>query len=56
MAAAFGVPELVFFGPSDETIWRPWRTEAEVLKADPIHEIDVDSAMLALQRLHVSAA
>jgi heptosyltransferase-3 len=55
MAAAFGLPELVFFGPSDEAIWRPWRTEAEVLKADPIHEIDVDSAMLALQRLHVSS-
>ncbi len=53
LAAAFGVPEMIFFGPSDEEIWRPWRTEAEVLKADPIHEIDTQAAVLALQRLHI---
>ncbi len=54
MAASFGVPELIFFGPSDHEIWSPWRTEAEVLKSDPITDIDVNQAILALQRLNVA--
>jgi len=49
VAAAFGVPELVLFGPSDEEIWSPWRTVARVLKADPIHGITVDQAIRALR-------
>lgn len=54
LAAAFGVPELIFFGPSDEEIWRPWRTQAEVLKASPIYSIETSAAILALQRLNVN--
>lgn len=34
MAAAFGVPVIVLFGPSDPEIWGPWRTDGEVLKAE----------------------
>ena len=30
MAAAFGVPSVVIFGPSDPAIWGPWRTTGEV--------------------------
>ncbi|HXJ39537.1 MAG TPA: glycosyltransferase family 9 protein [Bryobacteraceae bacterium] len=53
IAASFGIPQVVFFGPSDEEIWSPWQTEAKVLKSDPIHAIDTDSAILALKKLHI---
>jgi heptosyltransferase-3 len=46
IAAAFGKPVIVFFGPSDLNTWRPWKTEhtiynlaattAEVLNGFPI--------------------
>jgi len=52
IAAAFGKPVLVFFGPSDEEIWAPWRTRAEVLKANgPIASITVEQALESLKRL-----
>jgi ADP-heptose:LPS heptosyltransferase len=52
VAAAFGVPEVVFFGPSDAEIWAPWRTPTEVLRADgPIDTITLDRAMGAIQRV-----
>ena len=53
VAAAFGTPQLVFFGPSDEEVWYPWRTESQVLKADPIHAIGVDQAIGAVRKLAV---
>lgn len=31
MAAAFGVPVVVLFGPSDPVIWAPWQVEARPL-------------------------
>lgn len=49
VAAAFGIPQVVFFGPSDEEIWSPWRTVSRVLKADPIHQITVEQAIHALR-------
>jgi ADP-heptose:LPS heptosyltransferase len=51
IAAAFGIPALVLFGPSDSEIWAPWRTQAEVLQANPIGEIDVEAVQRALRRL-----
>ncbi len=51
IAAALGVPVLVFFGPSDSGIWSPWRTRAEILKAVPIESITADQANAALRRL-----
>ncbi|MES1260227.1 MAG: glycosyltransferase family 9 protein [Acidobacteriota bacterium] len=51
MAAAFGTPQLIFFGPSDDEIWHPWRAESQVLKANPIHEITVDQASRAVRSL-----
>ena len=51
VAAAFGLPEVVFFGPSDAEIWAPWRTPAEVLQADgPMRNIAVDRAMAAVEK------
>lgn len=52
MAAAFGVPQLVFFGPSDSEVWAPWRTAAEVLNANgPIGSISTEQAIGAVERL-----
>ena len=33
MAAAFGLPTVVLFGPSNPATWSPWKTEARVLQA-----------------------
>jgi heptosyltransferase-3 len=53
VAAAFGVPEVVFFGPSDAEIWSPWHTTAAVLKADgPIASISVEAAVQAMERVY----
>jgi ADP-heptose:LPS heptosyltransferase len=52
VAAAFGVPEVVFFGPSDAQIWSPWQTTAAVLKADgPITSISIEAAVQAVERV-----
>jgi heptosyltransferase III len=51
VAAAFGVPGVVFFGPSDAEVWAPWRTTAEVVRSDgPIHTITIDQALAAVTR------
>ena len=52
VAAAFGVPQVVFFGPSDSEVWAPWQTPAEVLKAKgAISSISVAQAIQAMERL-----
>jgi len=51
VAAACGVPSLVIFGPSDEAVWAPWRTRAEILKSAAIAEITVEAATAAAGRL-----
>jgi heptosyltransferase-3 len=51
MAAAFGVPSVVIFGPSDPAIWGPWRTTGEVVGMDS----GVTQVINALQRLRVPA-
>lgn len=52
VAAAFGIPQVVFFGPSDSEVWAPWRTSAEVLRADgPIGSISLEQAIGAVERL-----
>jgi heptosyltransferase III len=54
IAAAFGVPQVVFFGPSDSEVWAPWQTQAEVLKATgAINSISMDDATRAIARLHL---
>jgi heptosyltransferase-3 len=51
LAAAFGVPELVLFGPSDAEIWAPWRTAHRVIQRDPIASITVEEALSAVPRM-----
>ena len=51
MAAAFGVPSVIIFGPSDPAIWGPWRTTGEVVAMDS----GVSHVLGALQRLRVPA-
>ena len=54
MAAAFGVPVVVIFGPSDAAVWAPWRTEARVLRnASAITDISVDEVLAACNDLRV---
>ena len=57
MAAAFGVPSIVVFGPSDPAIWGPWRTAGEAVTAEGggIGNIAVTQVLAALQRLRVPA-
>ena len=56
MAAAFGIPVVVLFGPSDEVTWAPWRTSGEALAAHgPIHHITEAQVQQALDRLLVHA-
>jgi ADP-heptose:LPS heptosyltransferase len=54
VAAAFGVPQIVVFGPSDAEVWAPWRTPAEILKAEgAISDVPIERAMRAMERLRV---
>ena len=56
VAAAFGVPQIVLFGPSDAEVWAPWRTPAEVLQAEGgIGNISLERAIEAADRLRVLA-
>jgi ADP-heptose:LPS heptosyltransferase len=55
IAAAFGIPVVVLFGPSDPATWAPWRTEARVLTSRlSIGEIAVEDVMTAVEALRSS--
>lgn len=53
LAAAFGVPEVVLFGPSDAQVWAPWRTDCRILQRSPIASITVDEVFAALPRMAI---
>ncbi len=55
IAAAFGVPVVAIFGPSDPVTWAPWRTESQVLRAPNIADISVDQVNAAIESLKVRA-
>ena len=56
IAAAFGIPSVVLFGPSDPVTWAPWRTEAKVLTSpDSIQRITVEQVIAAADALKVRA-
>ncbi len=56
MAAAFGLPVVVIFGPSDTEIWAPWRTASEVIAAPGgIAQVRPAQVIEALARLRVAA-
>jgi ADP-heptose:LPS heptosyltransferase len=56
MAAAFGLPVVVLFGPSDSVVWAPWRTASQVL-AEPagIDHIRPSAVIAAVDRVRVRA-
>ncbi len=52
IAAAFGVPAVVFFSTSNPAIWGPWRTESQIVIApDGLHNLTVSRVIAALERL-----
>lgn len=53
MAAAFGVPSVVLFGPTSPAIWGPWRTQAQVLQG--FASITVQDCLTAAAGLKVTA-
>ena len=56
IAAAYGIPVVVFFGPSNPRIWGPWRTASRILtRPEGISAVSVDEALAALSELKVSA-
>lgn len=56
IAAAFGIPEVVLFGPSSLETWAPWRTVAEAIKAEgPLASVPVSRVVAAVERLQVRA-
>ena len=56
MAAAFGIPVVVVFGPSDAAVWSPWQTPCAVLQsAGGIASVSVDEVMAAVSGLRVRA-
>jgi ADP-heptose:LPS heptosyltransferase len=56
IAAAFNVPVVVIFGPSDPDIWYPWRTASEVIRAkNGIESVTERQVLDALERLWVHA-
>ena len=52
VAAAFGLPMVVLFGPSDSEIWSPWRTVGKVIKAQgPMESIAVADVIRGIERV-----
>ncbi len=52
IAAAFGIPAVVFFSTSNPVIWGPWRTESEIVIApEGMRNIPVSRAIAAIERL-----
>jgi ADP-heptose:LPS heptosyltransferase len=56
IAAAFGIPSVVLFGPSNPVTWAPWKTEAQVLTSSgPIEQISTTAVLAATETLKVKA-
>ncbi len=56
IAAAFGVPSVVLFGPSNPCIWAPWQTRSEVVHSPQgLGLIPVDRVWIAVEKLRASA-
>jgi heptosyltransferase-3 len=55
IAAAFGIPVVVLFGPSDPVTWAPWRTESKVLTSPDLNDIPSHEVVAAVESLKVRA-
>ncbi len=51
IAAAFGIPVVVLFGPSEPVTWSPWRTESQVLTSRSITDISTSQVLAAAAAL-----
>ncbi|MDQ6676401.1 MAG: glycosyltransferase family 9 protein [Acidobacteriota bacterium] len=51
LAAAFRVPCVVLFGPSDPAIWGPWKTQSAVLQASPLDGIGAGEVVRFARKL-----
>lgn len=55
IAAAFGVPVVVLFGPSDHVVWAPWGAHGEALSGGGnIQAISVEQVLRAAGQLRVA--
>ena len=55
MAAAFGIPVVVLYGPSDPVIWAPWQVEAEVIASpEGLDRVPVERVTRAIDQLRVA--
>jgi heptosyltransferase-3 len=52
IAAAFGIPVVVLFGPSDPLTWAPWRTESRVLTSATTEDVRAAIESLLPSRDH----
>ncbi len=56
IAAAFGIPVVVLFGPSNPVTWAPWRTESQVLTSpEGMSGISIAQVITAAETLRVNA-
>lgn len=56
IAAAFGIPLAVLYGPSDPVVWAPWKAvAAQTLVRRLIQDISVDEVLRALDHLKAPA-
>lgn len=56
VAAAFGVPSVVLFGPTNASTWGPWRTSAKVIQSSAgFASIQVEECLKAIDDLKVNA-
>ena len=56
IAAAFGIPVVVLFGPSNPITWAPWRTESQVLTSpEGMSGISIAQVITAADALRVNA-
>ena len=53
IAAAFGIPVIVMFGPSDPAIWAPWKTTSRVLTNAKLDEIPARDVFAAAEQMRV---
>lgn len=54
MAAAFGLPVVALFGPSDPAIWHPWQTASAVMTSNGgINSIHVSQVVQAIEKLPI---
>lgn len=57
IAAAYRIPLVVLFGPSDAQVWAPWKTPAaeQIVSPKGLSHVSLDMVLSAAERLRVAA-